>query len=321
VDDSEYVNRNNSAKHTQSEYAELVKAVAGLAARQQGVIARRQLLQLGLGRNQIEHLLANHRLHPLHRAVYAVGHTRLVPDAHLRAALLACGPAAFLSHRTAAAVLGLRPLSLRAIEVTIPGPKVNRRRGLIVHRTVSVPHPHELRRERDLRISSVPRLLIELAAVESQQELERLIVESNRRHLLHPDRAAAALERHRRRPGVGRLSRALAGYMRGPDRKSGLERAFDRLLARTPDIPQPQRNLRWGIWELDCYWPEQRVALELDGRNYHDALANMERDRFKDAKLLAAGIRPMRVTDRRFEADSEGVLADLRAVLCLRPAA
>ena len=47
-------------------------------------------------------------LHQLHTDVFAVGHTRIVPHARLVAALLTCGPASFLSHRTAAAVWGLR---------------------------------------------------------------------------------------------------------------------------------------------------------------------------------------------------------------------
>lgn len=167
----------------------------------------------------------------------------------------------------------------------------------------------------------MPRLLVELACVETGHELERLVVQANRRNLLNIDCVEAALERHSRRPGIAKLAVVLADYLPRPDRRSGLETAFDRLLAENRDIPEPLRNVRWGVWELDCYWPEQRVALELDGRNYHDALANMERDRFKDAKLLAVNIRPMRVTDRRFEDDPVGVLVDLRDVLRLRPAA
>lgn len=295
--------------------------MSGLAARQHGLITREQLFGLGLTRNQIDHLVAIGRLHCVHRGVYAVGHTRLTSDARLHAALLACGPTSFLSHRTAAGVLGLGSLSLSRAEITIPSTRAPKRAGLIIHRTRATPHPHELRKERDLRISSVPRILVELAPLVSRAELDRLIVEANRRHLVHMDRIEAAIERHRRRPGIGKLAAALADYRPRPDRKSSLESAFDRLLAQNPDIPEPERNVRWGIWELDCYWPDRGVALELDGRNYHDALENMERDRFKDAKLMAAGINPLRVTDRRFEDDPEGVLADLRAVLRLRPAA
>ena len=46
-------------------------------------------------------------LHPDHRGVYAVGHAELPPLGREVAALLACGPSAVLSHRSAAALWGL----------------------------------------------------------------------------------------------------------------------------------------------------------------------------------------------------------------------
>jgi Transcriptional regulator, AbiEi antitoxin len=49
-------------------------ALAEVAARQFGVVARRQLLELGLSHRAIDRRLTAGRLHPLHRAVYAVGH-------------------------------------------------------------------------------------------------------------------------------------------------------------------------------------------------------------------------------------------------------
>jgi Transcriptional regulator, AbiEi antitoxin len=52
-------------------------ALAGLARRQYGVVARRQLVALGLGRRGIDRRRERGRLHLLHRGVYAVGHTSL----------------------------------------------------------------------------------------------------------------------------------------------------------------------------------------------------------------------------------------------------
>jgi hypothetical protein len=43
----------------------------------------------------------------------------------------------------------------------------------------------------------------------------------------------------------------------------------------------------------------------------------MERDRVKDIKLQLKGIRPMRVTDARWEHDRPGVYDDLRNLLQL----
>jgi hypothetical protein len=57
------------------------------------------------------------------------------------------------------------------------------------------------------------------------------------------------------------------------------------------------------------------VALELDGRDYHTAVQEMERDRLKDTKLQIMGIKPMRVTDVRWDLDRAGVHRDLLALL------
>jgi hypothetical protein len=80
--------------------------LAELARRQWGVVSRSQLLELGVRRGAIEKRLWAGRLHILYRGVYAVGHTRLRPEGHRLAAVLACGPRAALSHRSAAAHWG-----------------------------------------------------------------------------------------------------------------------------------------------------------------------------------------------------------------------
>src|SRR4051794_589674 len=85
-------------------------AIAGLAERQQGVVARRQLAEIGLREHEVDYLIATSRLHRLHRSVYAVGHRRITQEAHWLAAVLAAGDDAVLSHRSAAEAWALLPL-------------------------------------------------------------------------------------------------------------------------------------------------------------------------------------------------------------------
>jgi Protein of unknown function (DUF559) len=289
-----------------------MRAISPLAGRQDGVISRAQLRRIGLTKHEIDCLIAWGYLLPLHRGVYAVGHRRLEPRAHLRAALLALGPTAFLSHRTAAAVWGLRNLTTRLIELTVPGCRRRSRGSLVIHHTAD----GTFVTARDgLRVSSVSRLLIELASRESAQELDRMITLAIRKRILNLDKMQDALAGQSRRRGLANLRTALANYMPRPDRKSDLERAFDELLAQHPEIPPPQRNIHLHGWEIDCYWPEQRLAVELDGRPYHLAVKDIERDRLKDAKLLTAGIRVLRITDNRFEYDARDAVEDLLAAL------
>src|SRR3954470_21640887 len=83
------------------------RVIADVARRQHGVVARWQLLDLGIGEYAVRHRLRAGRLHAVFPGVYAVGHRRLTRRGHWMAAALACGPAAVLSHRTAAALHGV----------------------------------------------------------------------------------------------------------------------------------------------------------------------------------------------------------------------
>jgi hypothetical protein len=286
-----------------------------LAARQSGVVTAAQLRGLGLTRNQIVDLGQNGRLHRLHQGVYAVGHRKLTRDGWLTAALLAVGMGSFLSHLTAAALHGLRTFNLRQIHVTAIGAGPRTRSGLVIHRTRHPPSHGELTTVNGLAVSTVPRLLVELAATETEKELTRLITVAVRKRAFSHDSLERALSLHAKHPGISKLKAAYAAYRPRPNRKSDLEIAFDELLEQHPEIPEPLRNVYFDIWELDYYWPEYNVVLELDGRPYHVAVQDIERDRLKDAKLLAQGIRPLRVTDQRFEHDAIGAITDLKQLL------
>jgi hypothetical protein len=81
-----------------------------LARRQHYAVAREQLLELGLGAEAIRHRLAEGRLYRWRwRGIYAVGRPELDRHGAWMAALRACGPAAVLSHESAAALWGILP--------------------------------------------------------------------------------------------------------------------------------------------------------------------------------------------------------------------
>jgi hypothetical protein len=168
-------------------------------------------------------------------------------------------------------------------------------------------------------MSSVSRLLIETAAAPgaTSDELHRLIEQAVRRNRLDIPDLAATLNHNLRHPGTVAVKATCEEYLPHTDRKSGLERAFDRWLTKHPELPPPQRNIRLGPWEIDCYWPDQRLALELDGRPYHTVVDEIERDNRKNTWLQANGKLILRVTDSRFKRDKPGVYRDLRAMLAV----
>ena len=115
------------------------RSIAALARRQHGVVHHRQLIALGLSRQTIQRRVAARRLHPVHRGVYAVGHSRLTLRGRWIAAVLACSPGAALSHRDAGHLRNLRHSQNARIEVTVPAAAHPRRPGLRVHRTTLAP--------------------------------------------------------------------------------------------------------------------------------------------------------------------------------------
>ena len=143
--------------------AHLDVALAELAARQHGIVSRRQLLELGFTERSVQHRIAMKRLHRIHPGVYAVGHVALLRLARYMAAVLACGDDAVLSHRAAAAVWTARG---RLRTGRCDGPARRRRLGAASRYT----SPDHCLIQEVTEVESIPcttpmRTLVDLAAV------------------------------------------------------------------------------------------------------------------------------------------------------------
>jgi Protein of unknown function (DUF559) len=284
--------------------------------RQGGAAGIDQLREAGFTDVAVAGLVRRGMIERRHRGVYVDALAPLAARGQLFAALLACGETAFISHRTAAAIHGLRPLNVHQIEVTVTsGHTPPRREGMIVHRTTRTPLPDETRVLDGLRIASPSRTLVDLAARESDQELARLIAEAARRKLLHLARIEDSIVHRPRATRIAALREALARYRPAHSDKSRFERDFAAWLTEHPEIPEPLRNVLLDHrFELDFFWPEHRLVVETDGEPYHLTPEELERDRLKDAYLQRHDIKVLRVSGFRFEHDQSGILEDLLAL-------
>jgi hypothetical protein len=179
------VDPNNSAQLTTPEVA-----LAELAARQHGVVARVQLLALGFDVRAISYRLKVGRLHLLHRGVYAVGHRPPSPLAKAMAAVLACGAEAALSHRSAAALWRIVPRWREPPEVTAPTRR--RRPGIKVHcSSVANTTTHY-----GIRVTTPARTLVDLADVLDDRSLTRAVNEAQVLRLTTPKELTALVARY-----------------------------------------------------------------------------------------------------------------------------
>jgi very-short-patch-repair endonuclease len=288
--------------------------MAWLAARQHAVVSRRQLLAIGFGEDAIQHRLNVGRLHALHAGVYVVGHPLLLPYSRYMAAVLACGAGAVSSHRSAAAVLGLRPPPSGDVEVMVLRAGGRRRRGITVHATRSL-HPSEVTKEHNIPCTSPARTLVDLAAVLNRRQLRRALERSIELRILDGGAMEAALERARGRRGTGVL-RALLGELpeAPPPARTELERRF-LVLVREEGLPMPVVNAHVGIHQVDFHWPRRRLIVETDGRATHDTPHQFEEDRRRDLELTLAGWHVVRVGWRQVVHEPGRVAALLRSRL------
>src|ERR1700733_2776449 len=237
--------------------------IGRLAERQHGVVARRQLEALGVGRGSLEKRLGIGRLLRLHPGVYAVGHRVLSQEARWMAAVLACGDDAVLSHRSAAPLWRIRGVRRGPVEVTTPR-KSRSRDGMSRH--YAVLPADEMTIERGIPVTSVPRTLFDLAATTSVDEVEHGLRETEYLQLYDRLSLRDLLARYPRRQGSRAIRECLVRRAEAPGRaRSWLEERFLPLL-REHRLPRPQLNA-WveagEMWfEVDCLWPESRVVVE-----------------------------------------------------------
>jgi predicted transcriptional regulator of viral defense system len=290
--------------------------IAELAERQHGVVARRQLVANGVGQGAIEWRLRSGRLHRLHAGVYAVGHKVVSRDGRWMAAVLFCGPGAILSHRSAAALWGIRADSSRAIEVTTTSK--SRSRGGIERHFAILP-ADEMTSVQSVSVTTVTRTLLDLAAVLPATAVERALRESERLRLDDTLSLDAMLARYPRRRGAPAIRECLRRLREAPGAtREELEARFLSFLDHA-GLPRPHLNawLTFGPrrYQVDCLWPVQRVVVELDGYSTHGTRGAFEDDRDRDRRMTVAGYRCSRVTWRQLYEIPEEIAAELRAML------
>lgn len=293
-----------------------------LAAAQHGVVTRTQLLDAGLTRRQIERRLESGQLGPMHRGVYLLGALRgslRPPLAPEMAAVLACGPHAVLSHRSAARLWELVPGTGRRVEVTVPSNVRRERPGLRIYRAHALTPTDRLLRF-GIPLTAPARTLRDLSAALGTDALSRALARAERAKLIGSDDLASLIALHAGRPGAP-LLRAVAGVEGGaadergrPFTRSEAERRFLRLV-RSAGLPAPETNVVVLGHEVDFLWRERQLVVEVDGFRYHGSRPAFENDRRRDTRLVAGGYRVMRLSWRQIVDEPRPTLVALTRTL------
>jgi very-short-patch-repair endonuclease len=278
--------------------------MANLAARQYGVVTVEQLHDLGYSDATIKRAVDAGRLHAWHRSVFAVGHQGLSPHGLCMAAVLFRDDGALISHQSAIWLWGME------LKLEIPVHVSVRWRGH-GQDAIGLHHCPALRIEdiaetERLPVTGVARTLLDYASDAKQLRLERAIDRADRLDLLELaaiDRISEEVRGHR---GRARLLRAMTIYREKGFTRSGGEK---RMLAALADVgvERPLVNNFIDAYELDFYWPRERLVVELDSWEHHRSRRSFEEDRERQEKLSMAGIETIRITGTRLRREPRKV--------------
>jgi predicted transcriptional regulator of viral defense system len=292
--------------------------IARLASRQYGLISLEQLRVLGLDKRVAQWRAEVGAFHRIHHGVYAVGYPQQGKAARWMAAALACGPNAVLSHRSAAALWGLREDRRASIDITAPNRRGRIPAGIDAHRDGSLA-PTDRTSLHGIPCTSVPRTLLDLASVVSVWELRKAISEAEVLRVLDHGAVRRLIKRSRGRRGVARLRMLMDDIHPETKRtRSEMERLFLSMCERA-GLPWPEVNVTLDAGgrrlKPDFLWRDAGLIVEADSRRYHDTDSAFQSDRRREQRLQLAGWRVSRCTWEQIEREPRPLGETIRALL------
>jgi very-short-patch-repair endonuclease len=284
-----------------------------------GVIARPELLALGVSQRQIEWMLTCGELVHVHRGVYRHAAAPRSYDQRVHAGLVATGPDAVASHRSALVLHGARNFSADLVELSTTARSRSRRTGMIVHRTSLLERRHVCIR-RGLRVTTPARTLVDAATVMAPQLVARFAQDWLANRVTRVDELNTVLDELPTRNGAASFRRALEAVdLRGAD---SVPEARLGVVLNAAGIPPTLHHLvtveTGDTFELDWAYPSARVGLEVDGYGIHlRSFDAFEKDRFRRNEIEVVGWHVLNFTRRMVRNRPSQVVDQVRRALTM----
>lgn len=267
-------------------------AIARHAARHSGLATIDQLHGLGLSDQELKDLRRAGILLPVHRGVVRHAAVPLTDHNRLLAAVLAAGPTAVASHRSAGAQLGFEIRRHRP-EITVPGTALPRLSGVTVHRT-KVLDPIDVTVAGGIPCTARGRTALELGAVLPWELYEHVLQVAVIEKRVDPIDMVATLDRIGGRGKGG--SAPLRAFLRDSVPDHRLASLLEHLvLGVVVSCGAPMPELQYELVcvdgrrvVFDIAWPRWRLAFDAQGHRWHATRKQLDHDEARRRSIRAS---------------------------------
>lgn len=276
--------------------------------RHDGVITLAQAQQAGLSRYAVDRRVRAGHWRRCSSGVFFADDRPFTDAARIRAAVWGYGPQAVASGIAAAWWHGLTRYAPPVVDVTVPRASHHPHRDGIRMRRRDL-NPADIVERDDLRVTALALTVLEAAvrlrggAVLMDSALQRHVELRDlwRAHLKNKGRHGS--------PAARRLLQAASDGAR-----SEAERLFGKLL-RDGGITGWRTNYPVGGYKVDVAFPDEKVAIEVDGWAFHSDAEVFVSDRKRQNAISLLGWKVLRFTWFDLTVNPQRVLAEIRHAL------
>ena len=286
-------------------------------AAHRGLVSTRSAPELGIDRHVLAAMARRGELIRMHRSVYRHAATPVDRELRLRAALMAVGSDAVVSHRAALARRGVDRFDCDLVELTHRRISLPHHEGMLVHRSSTLT-PADVVRLDGLWTTSPARTLLDCATLLPSQLIGRWAQSWLADRVVRVDELDGTIRRAGHHPGIGRLRSALAGVVDAADSATEARLGFILARAGIPPVHHVVVTTADGTdFELDWAYPSCGIGLELDGYGVHlRSIAAFDDDRTRRNELEIAGWRILNFTSNHLRRPAR-VVDQVRRALAL----
>ena len=261
----------------------------------------------GLSRRRVDDLVKRHELRRILRNVYVRADVPDTLETRAAAALLVISPYAVICDRTAAWLHGIDTFDYRELEILPPIETYvmrghNRTRRSQCAGGVRDLSPHDYLLVDGVRVTTPLRTALDLACKLSARDALAALDGFMRHHGITQYEMRRELVRYYRRRGV-----VQARYLvpLADPRADSPGESWTRMEMLGRGLPKPE--LQWCVdvgggrfYVLDIAYPQHKVAVEYDGREFHSSEERRARDSRRRTWLASQGWTVVVVTKDRF---------------------